>query len=314
MKTLLLIIITGLIAIPAFTQEDSVKADTVVIKSTDVPEMSSVTITEEEIIAVDENKDTTKIKIGNKGFSIIEDEDGTKIIVKDLDKKESEENKESEHEKSNKPKKFKGHWSGFQLGLNNYVNSDYSMSLDNDMSFMDLNTGKSWTYGLNLMQYDFGFGTDKAGIVTGLGLELSNYFFDKDSSIRPDANGVIQPYDLTYLGSIQKTKLQTTYLTAPLLLEFQIPAGDKRIYISGGVIGGIKLGSHTKIVYKDSGDKRKIKDKDDYNLSSLRYGFTARAGYSKLNLFATYYLTPLFETNKGPELFPFYIGLSLIDF
>jgi hypothetical protein len=182
------------------------------------------------------------------------------------------------------------------------------------MNFMDLNTDRSWTYGLNMFQHDFGLGTNKVGIVTGLGIEWSNYNFDRDMNIRRDSIGIIQPYDISYLGSIQKNKLSTTYLNIPLLLEFQIPGGKKSVYLSGGILGGIKLGSHSKIVYKENGDKKKIKDKDDYNLNSLRYGITVRAGYKGLNLFATYYPTPLFEKNKGPELYPFYVGLTLIDF
>jgi hypothetical protein len=314
MKRLLVIIFACMITLPAFTQEDTVKVNSEVIKVKDEQGKASVIITGEEIIAVDENKDTTKIKIGKKGLSITEDKEGTKIIIKDLDERKNEKNHESDEHKSHKDKGFKGHWAGFQVGLNNYVNSDFSMSLDNNMNYMDLNTGKSWSYGLNVMQYSFGFGTDKIGMVTGLGIEWSNYIFDKDSTIRQDENGIIQPHDVAYLGSVQKNRLQTTYLNVPLLLEFQIPAGKKRIYFSGGLIGGVKLGSNTKIVYKDNGDKRKIKDKNDYNLSALRYGLTARAGYRGLNLFATYYITPLFEPNKGPELYPFYIGLALIIF
>jgi hypothetical protein len=328
MKTFISLVVAGLIVMPAFSQEDTIRDNSEIIKVSDEPGKASVIVKGKEVMAVDENKDTTRIRIGKKGILVTQDKEGKKIIVKDLDEQEKEENedwekhetpgahenKEAEKQKSKKAPSFKGHWSGFQLGLNNYLNSNNSMSLDNSMSFMDLNTDRSWTYGLNLFQHDFGLGTNKVGIVTGVGIEWSNYNFDMDLSIRRDSIGVIQPYDLSYLGSIQKNKLSTTYLNVPLILEFQIPAGKKRVYFSGGLLGGIKLGSHTKIVYKENGDKKKIKDKDDYNLNSLRYGITARAGYKGLNLFATYYLTPLFETNKGPELYPFYIGLTLIDF
>ncbi len=326
MKTFIAFLVAGLIALPVFPQEDTVKNNSE--KVTDEQDKASVIITGKEIMAVDENKDTTKIRIGKKGIIITKDKEGKKIIVKDLNEKDIEDNeewrkyetpkahefKEAEKNKTSKSKEFNGHWEGFQLGLNNYVNSNYSMSLENNVTYMDLNTDRSWTYGLNLMQYDFGFGTNKIGMVTGLGFEWSNYNFDKDFSIRKDSIGVIQPFDLSFLGSIQKNKLSTTYVNVPLLLEIQIPGGKKSVYISGGLIGGIKLGSHTKVVYRENGDKKKLKDKDDYNLTSIRYGFTARAGYRGLNLFATYYMTPLFEKNKGPELYPFYIGLTLIDF
>jgi hypothetical protein len=108
--------------------------------------------------------------------------------------------------------------------------------------------------------------------------------------------------------------MNIAYVTAPLLLEFQIPAGKKRIHISGGVIGGVKMWSNTKLKYKVSGEKSKEKAKGDYNLSPLRWGFTARVGYRMINLYANYYMTPLFKENRGPELYPFSVGLALIPF
>jgi hypothetical protein len=179
---------------------------------------------------------------------------------------------------------------------------------------MELNTSPSWNFNLNVLEYGLGLGTDKVGLVTGLGFEWSNYHFDGDNVIDKE-NGIIQPYFVPVENaSIRKAKLQTTYLTAPLLLEFQIPAGKKRVHISGGVIGGIKIGSRTKMVYTVSGNKQKDKVKDDFYLSPLRYGFTARVGYRALKIFANYYPTALFKSNKGPELYPFSVGLTLISF
>ena len=100
---------------------------------------------------------------------------------------------------------------------------------------------------------------------------------------------------------------------APLLLEFQIPAGKKRIHLSAGVIGGVKLASKTKVKYQDGG-KQKSVIKDDYSLSPLRYGATVRVGYRMINLYANYYFSPLFSETTSPELTPFSIGLNLIPF
>ena len=97
-------------------------------------------------------------------------------------------------------------------------------------------------------------------------------------------------------------------------MEFQVPAGGKKFFISGGVIGGVKLASKTKVIYFENGDKKKDKAKDDFNISALRYGFTARIGYKKLNLYGNYYPMALFEDGGGlvggDNLYPFSIGLS----
>jgi hypothetical protein len=118
-------------------------------------------------------------------------------------------------------------------------------------------------------------------------------------------------YVPTYAGNIYKSKVNITYITAPLLMEFQIPAGSERIHISGGVIGGLKLWSNTKIKYRESGEKSKEKRKGDYNLAPLRWGVAASIGYDNFSLWGRYYLTSLFKPEMGPELYPFSLGIAV---
>lgn len=275
---------------------------------------TTVKIGKKEIVKVIEGNDTIIITVGRKGLKVIGSEHGTSVDFINLD--DLKDSGDYDSKDRGRSGKFKGHWKGFELGMNNYLTSDYSFSLPAEAQFMELNTGKSWGVNLNFIQYDIGFGTDKVGLVTGMGLEFNNYRFDRDNSIIKDRvtrEIVSLEYDAgTY---IEKTKLATTYLTVPLLLEFQIPvSGHKRIHISGGVIGGLKIGSHTKVVYKKDGSKQKDKINDDFNLSPLRYGVTARIGYRALKIFATCNLTPMFETGQGPELYPVSIGFILADF
>ncbi len=273
----------------------------------ETPENTRVTLGENEVLIVEENGDTVKVRLGSKGISIVEGKDGTEIKVIEMD--------EARKTPSTKKKKFRPHFAGLEIGLNNYLTPDGSLSLPPDQLYMDLNTGKSWNWNLNVIDYGFGLGTDKIGIATGLGFEFINYNFDGQNSIRKDPDtGNIIPYYPDYAGNIMKSKMNIAYVTAPLLLEFQIPAGKKRIHISGGVIGGVKMWSNTKLKYKISGEKSKEKARGDYNLSPLRWGFTARVGYRMINLYANYYMTPLFKENRGPELYPFSVGLALIPF
>jgi hypothetical protein len=263
-----------------------------------------------DLVVFEEGKDTTKIKLGNKGVTIIEDEDGTSSVEWEDLKDMAESDDDGDDDSPKKNKKFKPHWAGLEIGVNGFVNSDFSTNVS--PSWMDLNTGRSWNINLNFIEHGFALGTDKIGLVTGLGLEWSNYHFDGSSVIREDAGAIVEYSYADPERAIEKARLQTTYLTAPLLLEFQIPAGKKRVHFSGGVIGGVKLGSNTKVKYIENGDKQKDKIKDDFNLNSLRYGFTARIGYRSLKFYANYYPTSLFESGKGTggdKLYPFAIGL-----
>ncbi len=270
----------------------------------ETPESTRVTLGEDQVLIVEENGDTVKVVLGARGISIVEGENGTEVKVLEMDDFPQ---KSYRHKRN----RFRPHYAGLEVGLNNFVTSDFSMVLPPEDRYMDLNTGKSWNWNINIIDYGFGLGTDKVGIVSGLGFEFINYNFDGQNSIRKDPDtGEIVEYVPDYVGNITKSKMNMTYLTAPLLLEFQIPAPHKRIYISAGVVGGLKLWSNTKMKYTVSGEKSKEKAKGDYNLSPLRWGLTARVGYRALGFYATYYMTPLFKTGLGPELYPFNIGLA----
>jgi len=270
----------------------------------ETPESTRVTLGEDQVFIVEDNGDTVKVVLGSRGISIIEGENGTEVKVIEMDDFPQKSYRQ-------KRKRFRPHFAGLEVGLNNFVTSDFSMVLPPEDRYMDLNTGKSWNWNINIFDYGFGLGTDKVGIVSGLGFEFINYSFDGQNSIRKDpATTEIVEYVPSYAGNITKSKFNMTYLTAPLLLEFQIPAPRKRIYISVGVIGGLKLWSNTKMKYTVSGEKSKEKAKGDYNLSPLRWGLTTRVGYRALGFYATYYMTPLFKPGLGPELYPFNIGLA----
>ncbi len=287
MKKIALLLFTLFITLGIYAQE---------------PDSTLVEMKEE----LNNDTDTTNIRFKRKTVKIIDENDETKILVK--------KNKDSDWEFwGDDDSRFQGSWSGFSMGLSNYMNSDFSISRNSTDEFMDLNTGKSWNMNINFAQYSINLINNKFGIVTGLGLEWNYYRFDNNNTIQKDVNGVITTDTSTYASfNVDKSKLSTTYATVPLLLEWHSSANqNKGVVIAAGVIGGVKLGSNTKIVYKENGDTNKDKKRDDYNLSPFRYGVTARIGVGDWLVYGTYYFTSLFEDQKGPELYPFSIGIAL---
>ena len=299
--------------------QDTTKKDSIKISNRDQNEINQKTTPNNSQNSA-KKSDTTRIKFGNKGIAIIDNGNGTSVKVEDLNENKDSSDDNGSIESSNngndgknqKHNHFKGHWGGIEFGMNNFVNKNFSMTRSGADEYMDINTGRSWNVNLNLFQHSFGFGTDIFGLVTGLGLEFNDYHFDNNNNIMRDSlgNTVKKPYT----QALEKSKISTGYITLPLILEIQLPGSaknSKRIHISAGVIGGLKLGSHSKVEYYSNGKLQTDIVEDDFNIRSLRYAFTGRIGYGSLSVFANYYATSFFEQGKGPELFPIAVGLSL---
>ncbi len=245
-------------------------------------------------------KDSTRVRIGDLEINVTEDAKGSTRVDINRNKNEEEEEKE---------KKFEGNWGGFEIGMNGFLNKDYSFGVPDNANYMDIHTGKSINLNLNFPSLSIGIIGKQVGMVTGLGLEWMNFRFENLTTITVNDFGDIA-LDTTAPANIEKSKLTTLYLTVPLLFEVQFP-DPKKAYFQMGVIGALKLGSHTKIVHRDDGNKDKDKDHGDFNLLPLRYGFTARAGYEKLGIYVNYYPVNLFEKGNGPEIYVYAVGLRV---
>ena len=249
-----------------------------------------------------EKKDTSTIFIGKTKILIISDED-EKIVINDNDTIEVDDFDSIKHNK------FNGHWAGVELGLNGYMNSANSMDLVSSEKFMSLNQSKSWAFNLNFAEINIGLVKKYVGITTGLGWQVNNYRFNNNNRLVGDSAS------LTYFTdtiNLKKNKLVASYLTLPIILEFQLPVNQKEdwIHLSFGVVGGLRLGSHTKQVFELNGSETKDKTRDDFHLSNFQYGLTGRLGYNDMSVFVNYSLSSLLKGGEGPELYPWSAGIS----
>ncbi|MBA4321349.1 MAG: hypothetical protein C0408_00880 [Odoribacter sp.] len=264
----------------------------------------------ENLFSIEDSKDAVMVRVGNRGLNILESLEGPKFSLEKINAPEvpnQVDNEEQDDRGASRRQQFKGHWSGIEFGFNNFLTSDKSLVMPADIDYMTLHSGKSNNFNINFSQLSLGL-TRHLGIVTGLGINWNNYRFDGNNNIFKGPNGIIEMLDP--VDPLEKSKLTTAYLTLPAMLEIQIPADNHHLNIAAGFIGAIKLGSHTKMVFQE-GDK--VKSNGDFSLNMLRYGATARIGYQNLQIYGTYYMTPLFKTGKGPggyDLFPFEIGLA----
>ncbi len=130
----------------------------------------------------------------------------------------------------------------------------------------------------------------------------NNYSFNQIDNYK-DAEGNAISY--------KKNKFSVSYWDFPFQFRYESASGFKG---GLGMTFGFQLNSLTKFKGDDpagSGNNVKIKTKYIKNLEKWRYGFTASLGYKWIELYGYYQLVNVFKKDKGPEIFPVSVGISL---
>ncbi len=307
MKQLMILILCTALAFNTWAQDDSTKVTVGkknVVTVVDGDDRVEVSVGNGVEVITDDWGDTTHIRIGRRTFKVIDGDNGTYVRV------------EKDIERPKWSGRFNPHWAGLEMGVNVMTGSDYSVyngQYDQFGDFMDLNVGKSMSWNLNIMEFAFKNERKNFGVVTGLGFSFNDYAFNYPITLEKTGNPAITvPVMLlndTDGRGIKKSKLHVNYITAPLMLEVKTPLrmGSSRLYLAGGVIGSLYLGSHTKFKYY-KGDKEK--SKSGFNINQWKYELTGRIGFGDFCIFANYSMTSLFKSDRGPEVYPLLIGVS----
>ena len=311
MKQLMTLILCNFLAVNLWAQTDTTKVK--------VMTKNLVTVVEDgdkvQVIVGDKNNgkgvevitdewgDTTHVRVGRRTFKVIEGSSGTYVKV------------EKEHRTQKWSGKFNPHWAGLEVGMNNFLNSDYSIyngeSYQQYGDVFELNPGKSLTWNLNFMEFAFQNEKKTFGLVTGMGFSFNDYAFDLPVTIEKDfeQRRIIPVFIPEVNSQVKKSKLHVNYITAPLILEIKTPLrmGSSHLNLAGGAIGSLYLGSHTKYKFHDG---NKYKTESNYHINQWKYDLTGRIGFGDFCVFANYSMTPLFKDGKGPKIHPLLIGIS----
>jgi hypothetical protein len=281
--------------------------------------------------------DSVKVSIGKISIDVYDSDDSVKVRVGDREVR-IDDNGNVRYSRKKRPK-FNGHWAGFEMGLNGYVNRDFNMSFPRDIEYLDLRMEKSVVVNVNVFEQNVALAKNqKWGMVTGLGFSWNNYRFTRPTRLEPDSSVLVGFLDQGI--SIRKSKLTALYFNVPLLMEFQTNnKGTKdSFHFALGMIAGARLSSHTKKYYDEynksfnvtlydpetdtyvteysavSPESPKSKRFDDFHLQPFKFDATARIGWGFINLFATCSVNQMFKKDKGPELYPWSAGITLVNF
>ena len=286
MKTILLTIatmscisLTAQVTEPIKAQEGTVTIDTL-----------------RQTITVDNGGDTTRIKLGKKTIVIIEDDD--------------DEERGDDDERGDRTRE--GHWAGFGINTNGFLNADGKIATGDAAGFLELDHARSIGFNFNLVEKRFPIFREYVGLTTGLGIQWNRFALKNNVDVMVSADSTYGVENTTV--DYKKNVLRSTYLQIPLLLEITTNKdNDKAWHISAGVVGGIRIGSSLKTKWEDAGKTNIDRVKSNYNLNPFEAHATAIVGYGDISLYVNYGLTQVFEKDKGPNYAPVSAGI-LVNF
>ncbi len=243
--------------------------------------------------------DTTKFKLGKKKYMIIGDND-------DYHSRNGYSRKDSIHEYN---KSYKN-WRGLDFGVNGLLDYKNTLDVAQGATFMELNYAKSYQFGLNLFQKNFHIYKNYINLVTGIGFDFNHYAFKNKISLSTDSSAYVRGIQDSI--SYKKNNLNVSYIKVPLMLEINTSKNPhNNFHIAGGIEFAYRIHSVTKQLYNLDDHHYKIKQRDDFNLEPFRYSAIVRVGYNHVSVFANYGLNRLFQKDKGPQEYPFSVGVTI---
>ncbi len=284
----------------------------------------------------------TKEEMNNEEKIILQDEAGTQYLkdsieqddefrqleneFDDMDNDEKDEKREYNYERESR--RFSGNKttfvSGMDFGINNYLEDGKYPDKDNQQY-----TVKPWgSWYIAIMPTWQTHITGKFALDYGAGLSWYNFKFqDPRTRLIKDEEGVVfDQWDVEMQAS--KSKLTVVHINAHFIpmLDFGY-RNSTRTYDDGfvqkrsryrrnglriGVGGyvGTRIDSYQKLVWRSTGHKSKLREKDNFYLNNLRYGARFVLGYGEVDIFVNYDLSTMFHENRGPELNALTFGLS----
>jgi hypothetical protein len=255
--------------------------------------------------------DTTNITIGDKTIIVIDANPSLKT------EQPSTENTVAPEKPDSELKNELTHFAGIDFGFCQLMDSNGSLTRDSATQWLSLNNSRSLTWRFNLLEHKFRIYRDYVGIYTGFAIAFNSYGLANNVDVMADKaeNAPHAAWVDPQTRNYYKNKIRNTVLQVPLMLEFNSRKEIKKNFnLAFGAIGGWVTSTITKQKWENEFGKYTNRRKEDFEITTFTLDLSARVGYKKTALFVSYGLTPLFNSNKGPVVYPIVFGIQLSQF
>ena len=185
-----------------------------------------------------------------------------------------------------------------ETGFNILTGVDYGAYPDGTEDFLDIRAGKSFHFSTLLAGLNCELGKRRRfGFSTGLQYTVDNFRLSDNSVTLGRKQGLITPVILD--EKADKSKLRITSLGIPLYFSYQ---AARHLDISLSGYFDFTMGANS--IYK----KPKVKNSLS-GVNTFRFSVGGAITYYRIGVYVRYSVTPLFESNAGPEVRPMSVGL-----
>lgn len=177
--------------------------------------------------------------------------------------------------------------------------------------------------------FEFPFGTSNFSFAPGIGIGCTNLYSDampvKSYTIDTitgakdfDGTTVFKRIPATAVDgqkiSVKNNKFTAIYLDIPLEFRYRTKNSAFKFYLGGKI--GLMLSNHNKYngtnFYENSPTGTiRYKEYKIANVEAYRYGATVRIGWKWIQAYGYYSLSHLFKKDKGPDMYPISIGITV---
>jgi hypothetical protein len=181
----------------------------------------------------------------------------------------------------------------------------WAPDLPNDMS------SKLWPsiYFRGYYKWDLWLGKSNFSVHPGIAITSEKYTFKENRSIAsvPGIDGyetVLIDLDTIFPADadIRRSQFHAVYLGIPLEITYNTNREypKKSFKITVGASFDFRVDAKTRVRYKQDGQNKIDKQKENYDTAWWRVNLTGRFQYASVGVFYNYSMTQLFEGDKGP--------------
>jgi hypothetical protein len=173
----------------------------------------------------------------------------------------------------------------------------------------DLVLTKSWEWGVVPFDAKFPLTRDNSlSLNSGLGIGYTSFRIDGNYAFRK-VNSITAILPSGEGRSYSQSRLYYYDVRVPAVFEWQkYSRHHGPIFVSAGGEAEIRWNMKSKVKYESN--KHEYTLSKDLNVNPIGVNLLAQVGYGSLGLYTRYSVFQLFEKNKGPELYPFSMGVA----